>query len=46
MDNVAEVQQGWSGHEDDLHHPKADLGDREHPVVADVLTTRCKSVAN
>ncbi|KAF7690503.1 hypothetical protein HF521_012307 [Silurus meridionalis] len=46
VDSVAEIQQGGSGHEDDLHDPKADVGDGKLPVVANVLTTRCHGVTN
>uniref|UniRef100_A0A8B9KXA2 Uncharacterized protein n=1 Tax=Astyanax mexicanus TaxID=7994 RepID=A0A8B9KXA2_ASTMX len=36
---MAQVDQGWSGDKDDLHHPEADVADGELPVVAHILTT-------
>uniref|UniRef100_A0A3B4X806 Uncharacterized protein n=1 Tax=Seriola lalandi dorsalis TaxID=1841481 RepID=A0A3B4X806_SERLL len=33
-------REGWGrGHKDDLQHPKADVGDGESDVIADILAT-------
>uniref|UniRef100_A0A672UE25 Uncharacterized protein n=1 Tax=Strigops habroptila TaxID=2489341 RepID=A0A672UE25_STRHB len=42
---VHDDQEGWTGHQDELQGPEADVGDREEVVEADVGAARLPRVA-
>ncbi len=46
VQNVAEVDQTWRGHKDDLEHPEPHVGNGEDVVIARVQATRSVDVAD
>lgn len=46
VEDVAEVDQRWSWHKDNLEDPESNVWDWEGLVIADVLATRLFGVAN